>query len=259
MHPPAQNTEADRSGEPQYGDTRSRRQVPVGSSLSSDSECDSLAFAFNSGQIFRFLSEIQSGVRFRPYGVGVRPHLPAVRPSGLLMSGSHGGNPPNGHRVRDMADLWTEVLAADKRARRNGTQLLTPAGLRCFSGLALAVKAGVATTAGPFPVANGRPKRRRRPRWDARLRQLWLGKLLLKEFRQPAPYQTALLDAFQRRGWSCRFVKNPLAATPDEGTEDVRRRLHDTIKNLNRGLPVGTIRFRGNGGSGVWWEHSPGE
>jgi len=172
------------------------------------------------------------------------------------MPGSHRGNPPNGRRGRDRADLWAEILAADQRARRNGTPLLTRAGLRCVSGLAVAVQAGVATTAGPTPVANGRPKRRRRPRWDPRLRQLWLGSVLLKEFRRPAPYQTALLEAFQRRGWACQFVKNPLAPAPDEGPEEIRRRLHDTIKNLNRDLPAGTIRFRGNGGTGVWWEHS---
>jgi hypothetical protein len=158
-----------------------------------------------------------------------------------------------------MPDLWAEMLAIDQRSRRAGTPLLTQAGLRCLSGLAVAAKAGIATTADPTPVANGRPKRRRRPRWDARRRQLWLGKVLLKEFRQPAPYQTALLDAFQRRGWSSQFVKNPLEPMPGEGTEEAQRRLHDTIKNLNRGLPAGTIRFRGNGGTGVWWEHSPGE
>jgi len=158
-----------------------------------------------------------------------------------------------------MAGPWAEVLAADQRSRRNGTPLLTQAGLRCFSGLAVAVKAGVATPASPTPGANGHPKRRPRPHWDALTRRLWLGKVLLKEFRQPAPYQTALLDAFQRRGWSCPFVKSPLAPTPGDGAGDALRRLHDTIKNLNRGLPAGTIRFRGNGGTGVWWEHSPGE
>jgi hypothetical protein len=172
------------------------------------------------------------------------------------MSASRQGDARNGHRPRELADVSAEIVAADRQARRAGTPLLTRAGLRYYLGLAVAARAGFAATEGPPAIPNG-IKRRGRPRWDARSRRLWLGKLLLKEFRQPAPYQTALLDAFQRRGWARRYVKNPLAAAPGEGAEEVRRRLHDTIKNLNRGLPAGTIRFRGNGGSGVWWEHSP--
>jgi hypothetical protein len=53
-----------------------------------------------------------------------------------------------------------------------------------------------------------------------------------------------------------QHIDDPLPTWPDEEEEEVKRRLHDTIKNLNRTLPPGTIRFRGDGtGQGVRWEY----
>jgi hypothetical protein len=93
------------------------------------------------------------------------------------------------------------------------------------------------------------------PRWDGERRRLWLGPRLLKEFRQPAPYQTTLLATFEEEAWA-EHVADPLPLSTGEREDDARRRLHETIKNLNRGLPSGTIRFRGDGtGRGVVWEH----
>jgi len=92
------------------------------------------------------------------------------------------------------------------------------------------------------------------PYWDAANRRLWLGAYLVKEFRQPAPNQTTLLDVFQEQAWA-GHIDDPLARTAGEAEKDAKRRLHETIKNLNRGLAVGTLRFRGDGtGEGVVWE-----
>jgi hypothetical protein len=85
-----------------------------------------------------------------------------------------------------------------------------------------------------------------RPRWDAGWRRLYLGTRLLKEFRQPAPLQTAVLDAFEKKGWPTSPVANPLPFESSESELDVRQRLHETAKNLNRGMPRNTVRFRQN-------------
>ena len=97
------------------------------------------------------------------------------------------------------------------------------------------------------------------PWWDPEGWRLWLGGRVLKAFRQPAWNQTALLGVFQEQGWAAH-IDDPLRRTDGEGEEDAKRRLHDTIKNLNRGLPPGTIRFRGDGtGQGVSWEYADPE
>jgi hypothetical protein len=94
------------------------------------------------------------------------------------------------------------------------------------------------------------------PYWDAANRRLWLGTHLVKEFRQPAPHQTALLDVFHEEGWASGRIDDPLPRAQDEGEKEAKRRLHETIKNLNRGLEPGTIRFRGDGtGQGIVWEY----
>ena len=94
------------------------------------------------------------------------------------------------------------------------------------------------------------------PRWDPKARQLWLSTRLLKTFRQPAPNQTKILDVFHEDQWAKNHIDDPLPRAPGESEADARRRLHETIKNLNRGLPAGTIRFRGDGtGEGIRWEY----
>jgi hypothetical protein len=95
------------------------------------------------------------------------------------------------------------------------------------------------------------------PRWDDEKRELRLGDRLIKKYeRQPAPHQTMLLRVFQEQGWQKRHIDDPLPREPGEDDEDAKRRLHETIKSLNKSLPRGTIRFRGDGtGQGVCWEH----
>ena len=131
------------------------------------------------------------------------------------------------------------LLAAHQMLRETGPAILTAEGILYLQAV----------------IAGGPDVPDLLPRWDGGRRQLWLGGRLLKEFRQPAPNQTALLDAFERRGWAARHVVDPLPPTPGEREDEAQLRLQETVKNLNRGLPPGTIRFRGDGtGRGVWWE-----
>jgi hypothetical protein len=151
---------------------------------------------------------------------------------------------------------YAELLRAHEDANFRGQPLLTEAGILYLRQRLL-------------PEEGSRAARRERsasdravdgngflPWWDGEDRRLWLGGILLKEFRQPAPNQQILLDVFQEYGWARVHIDDPLPLTEGELEEDAKRRLHDTIKNLNRGLPAGTIRFRGDGtGQGLRWEY----
>lgn len=90
-----------------------------------------------------------------------------------------------------------------------------------------------------------------RPKWDHQRRQLRLGAQVVKEFKLPSPNQETVLMAFEEEGWPPR-VDDPL---PPVATLEPRRRLHDTIKALNRKQKQHLIRFRGDGsGEGIRWE-----
>ncbi len=105
-------------------------------------------------------------------------------------------------------------------------------------------------------VSNGAEALYPLPHWEMEARRLWLGDRLLLQFRQPAPHQTRLLQAFEEQRWVSGHIDDPLPRSEVENDEDAKRRLHETIKNLNRRLPGGTIRFRGDGtGQGVRWEY----
>ena len=91
------------------------------------------------------------------------------------------------------------------------------------------------------------------PLWDARRRELRLARRLLKRFRVPAPNQEAVLAAFQEEGWP-NCIDDPL---PPKGELDPKRRLHDTIKALNRKhcQKPSLVHFLGNGtGENIVWE-----
>jgi hypothetical protein len=90
-------------------------------------------------------------------------------------------------------------------------------------------------------------------RWDAKRRELRLDKRLIKRFRVPAPNQEAVLAAFQEEGWP-NCIDDPL---PPKDDLSPKRRLHDTIKALNRkhhqNPPL--LHFLGNGtGENIVWE-----
>jgi hypothetical protein len=89
------------------------------------------------------------------------------------------------------------------------------------------------------------------PKWDNQRRQLLFGDEVVKEFKLPSPNQESVLMAFQEEGWPPRIF-DPLPPLPNL---DPRRRLHDTIKALNRKQKQFLIRFMGDGsGEGVRWE-----
>jgi hypothetical protein len=91
------------------------------------------------------------------------------------------------------------------------------------------------------------------PRWDNKRRELRVARKLIKRFRVPAPNQEMILAAFQEEGWP-NCIDDPL---PPKGDLDPKRRLHDTIKALNRKhrQKPAVIHFQGNGtGKNVVWE-----
>ena len=78
----------------------------------------------------------------------------------------------------------------------------------------------------------------------------------MKQFRNPGRHQVAILDAFQEQAWERTRTWDPIPRDRGESAQDAKRRLHDTIKNLNRGLKPGTIRFHGDGtGQGIYWDY----
>jgi hypothetical protein len=88
-----------------------------------------------------------------------------------------------------------------------------------------------------------------RPLWVAAIRELSIDGKLVKRFKWQAVNQETVLSAFQEDGWP-RVIDDPLPPKPQQ---DSKRRLHDTIKALNRNQ--NKMRFHGNGtGQGIRWE-----
>ena len=99
----------------------------------------------------------------------------------------------------------------------------------------------LATAATPQP---------QRPRWDRDRQEFRVGGQLVKAFKLPSPNQRMILMAFEEEGWPPR-IDDPL---PPHNHVDPKRRLHDTIKSLNRNQKSSLIRFMGDGtGQGVRW------
>jgi hypothetical protein len=89
------------------------------------------------------------------------------------------------------------------------------------------------------------------PHWDRERQELRLGDTLVKRFKLPSPNQETVLMAFEEDRWPPR-IDDPLPPSPEI---DSKKRLHDTIKSLNRHQKHGRIRFMGDGrGMGVRWE-----
>lgn len=89
------------------------------------------------------------------------------------------------------------------------------------------------------------------PTWDANRKELRLGGQIIKVFKWPASNQELVLTVFEEEGWPAR-IDDPLPAVENQ---DPKRRLHDTIKCLNRSQKSPLIHFRGDGtGEGVIWD-----
>jgi hypothetical protein len=91
------------------------------------------------------------------------------------------------------------------------------------------------------------------PSWDTDRRTLFFGGQVVKRFRWRAINQEMILSAFQEEGWPAR-IDDPLCPSP---SIDMKRRLSDTVKCLNRGQERRLLQFRGDGtGQGIQWEPS---
>ncbi|MBI2824597.1 MAG: hypothetical protein HYX69_07930 [Planctomycetia bacterium] len=105
----------------------------------------------------------------------------------------------------------------------------------------------------PVHLGPAAPDARAVPKWDHQRRQLRVGGRIVKEFKLPSPNQETVLVAFEEEGWPAR-IDDPLSPV---SPLDPRRRLHDTIKALNRNQKAPLIRFMGDGsGEGIRWEVS---
>jgi hypothetical protein len=102
-----------------------------------------------------------------------------------------------------------------------------------------------------FPIAASPPSVLEAPIWDLERRSLLFRGRVVKQFKWHAANQEIILSTFQEEGWPAR-IDDPLAPVP---TLDIKRRLSDAIKCLNRNQVNELIRFRGNGtGQAVVWE-----
>jgi hypothetical protein len=101
------------------------------------------------------------------------------------------------------------------------------------------------------PQAVAVPKSAHLPRWDTDDRTLYVGDLIVKEYRVRSPNQEAVLSAFQEEQWP-HYIDDPLSPVPDQSP---KQRLRDTVKRLNENQKNHLIRFRGDGtGERVRWE-----
>ena len=88
------------------------------------------------------------------------------------------------------------------------------------------------------------------PTWNSERRELRLGGIVVKRFRQPAKNQETILAAFQEEGWPSR-IDDPLPGGDNGAAQD---HLHDAIRRLNQ-QKKRLIRFLSDGtGKGILWE-----
>jgi len=88
------------------------------------------------------------------------------------------------------------------------------------------------------------------PRWDDAQHILYWRGQPVKHFKREAPYQEAILAAFQARRWAqCVNVDLPRGQGGNS-----KERLHEAIKNLNRNLKAHLSFHQEGNGSRVRWE-----
>jgi hypothetical protein len=139
-------------------------------------------------------------------------------------------------------------------ARRSFRPIASPR-LREGAWLVLSA-AGVAFAAAQLhcPGLNHAPRANGTPVWNAAVRELRLGEVIVKCFKQPAPNQELILDALQEEAWPPR-IDDPL---PPAAGQDGKRRLHSTIANLNHYQQTPLLQFHGGGnGKSICWRLLP--
>lgn len=89
------------------------------------------------------------------------------------------------------------------------------------------------------------------PFYDTCGRCLYWEGTRLKQLAANASTQRLVLEAFEEDGWPGR-IDDPL---PPKRSLLPAARLRETVRNLNRGLRPGTIRFHSDGtGTGICWQ-----
>ncbi|HEY7313351.1 MAG TPA: hypothetical protein VH643_28640 [Gemmataceae bacterium] len=143
------------------------------------------------------------------------------------------------------AEIFTASLGL---GRGDGYVVLTPAGARAARERLLAVRDE------QLAIGENRLDRAgaaQRPRWDGLVRELTLGRRLVKRFRRPGPNQECILTAFEGLGWPER-IDDPL---PREHGVPSLVRLRETVKSLNQGHVQPLLRFRIEpSGRGIRWK-----
>jgi hypothetical protein len=139
---------------------------------------------------------------------------------------------------------------APRRFRRSGA--FAPCERNSFvladDGVALARKLLTAPESGAPPRGAGSLSMDV-PYWDAETHSLYWRGRLVKHFKHEAPFQEAILEAFQASNWSCFVVVD----LPREEGVNPKARLRVAIRNLNQ-RSDGRLRFtqEGNGGRIGW-------
>jgi hypothetical protein len=134
--------------------------------------------------------------------------------------------------------------------RKGSCFLLTDAGVE-FAKEVLALPAPISAISAPKAQREGgQDIESDVPYWNAEMHTLyWQGKTV-KHFKHEAPFQEAILEAFQ----SCRWSRYAVVALSKEEGVNPKERLRITIKNLNRSCG-GKLRFTQEGnGDRVGWE-----
>jgi hypothetical protein len=150
---------------------------------------------------------------------------------------------PEGERFADNIVSQTAAKAADL-ARNNGGHSKTNG-----NGNGWQVNGHAADSGRLFGLRV--PAQTLVPVWDAERHQLRVEATIVKEYKLPSPNQETILAAFEEEDWPPR-IDDPLPVHPDL---DPKRRLHDTIKSLNRNQRSQLLRFMGDGtGEGIRWE-----
>lgn len=106
---------------------------------------------------------------------------------------------------------------------------------------------------GVLPITSGLTESSDQPHWDVDSRRLYFRGKSAKRLRRDADNMQIVLDAFQRTNWP-RWIADPLP----RGEVDVRDRLYNTAKNLNRHFK-GLLHFSCDGrGTGIVWRATDG-
>ncbi len=138
----------------------------------------------------------------------------------------------------------------DATFRKNACVVLTDDGAR----FANRVLREPASSNRPFRKGKfANPMRTVKPKWDPIRRTLTLGPVVVKKLKHTACAQERVFATFEELGWP-ECVDDPL---PFQAGQDAKRRLHDTINNMNRYQTNRLIHFHSNGqGTGIRWELS---